>query len=361
MADTFAYIANGKPCRDIISTRLQTNDAYLSLGENFDNYEFKRSAELDASKLLYDRLAGLRKKYSYLRLWYSGGLDSTLVLDTAIKSGIHIDEILIMKRWNPEFSSLYPELSPEREVQAIALDKIPEIELQLPNTKITVVDVMKDEYYSAVFEHPDWYCDTSSFWYDIPGSVPTIFYKHINSKYQLINEPENRCDIIGGVTPDIYWNPNIEKWQFTFVDNPFHHCFGPTTENFLVTDDMPELVEGHVNSIINNFLEETKPAKFSAQFGDSYIRDLKKHSDVYKNLHVDHSKEHVKSVRLDQLQVPTQDYFWKKQTTKSFFNLINRYNPMCKSVELYINNTDWKSIEQVHNNGLTCTKEWILN
>lgn len=360
MANTFTYIANGKPCRDNISARLVTDDVYLSIGEQFDNYDFKRQVNVDADELLYTRLSNLRKKYNYLRLWYSGGLDSALVLDTAIKFGIHIDEVLIMKRWNPEFSNLYPELSPMHEVQSIAIDKIHSLKHLVPDTKITILEANKDEYYSAVFEHSDWYCDTSSFWFDVPVSVPTIFYKHINSKYNLVDEPENRCDIIGGVTPDIYWNPALESWQFTFVENPFHHCFGPTTENFLVTDDMPELIQGHVNSIINNYLEPIKPARFSAHFGDSYIRDLKKYSDVYKNLQVDHSKEHVKSVRLNEVQAPTQEYFWKKQTTKSFFNLINRYNPMSRSVELYINNTDWKSVEQVHSKGLTCTKEWIL-
>ena len=90
---------------------------YYSIG-SLDQRQFERRVMLtkDQSKLLANhllktRIKNLRDKYSYIRLWFSGGKDSTLALQTAIKNNVFIDEIVVIKRVCKRGPNLYPEFS----------------------------------------------------------------------------------------------------------------------------------------------------------------------------------------------------------------------------------------------------------
>ena len=80
----------------------------LALSENNDisfNFTDKAFQNFDNSIIVDNtiyakRLHQLRKKYSFLRLMYGGGADSKLILDTAKKENIFIDEIVTIATWH---------------------------------------------------------------------------------------------------------------------------------------------------------------------------------------------------------------------------------------------------------------------
>lgn len=360
MSLDLCYIVDGHKDRGTISSRLKSDDVYLSIGENFDQYRFFKHS-YPGHDLVRQRLQQLRDQYSYLRLWYSGGLDSKLALDKSLEYGIHIDEVLITKRWgNPSYDKWHRDFSPQHEIEPMAIRTAQHISKSFPDIKVTVLDMsISEDYYCEVFQDLLWYDQTTDWFFDIASAMPAIFYKYINQRFNLIDEPKNRCDIVGGVTPDIWFDHACGKWKFAFVDSPFHNSFGADVENFLVTDSMPELIEYHVNSIIDNFLVTIKPAKFQQTIDQ---RDLKLYSDLYQNVRVNRQHQYPKKINLDLVKIPTDDFFWNLQGPKPFYNLINRYHcsPMPMSVKLYIENTDWEKIRSVVEKGRTCTKTWTL-
>ena len=89
------YYKGSKPTHSRIQCLEQNTDLQFCIGSEFDAYNFTRPLAESFEDLIVERLLQLRKKYNYLRLWFSGGKDSRIILDTAIKQGIQIDEIII--------------------------------------------------------------------------------------------------------------------------------------------------------------------------------------------------------------------------------------------------------------------------
>ena len=50
--------------------------------------------EEDLDTLCRNSAEKIRAEYNYVRIWFSGGIDSTYMLDTFVDNNIHIDEIV---------------------------------------------------------------------------------------------------------------------------------------------------------------------------------------------------------------------------------------------------------------------------
>jgi hypothetical protein len=97
---------------------------------------------------LYDRRARqLREQYDYIVLSYSGGADTNNILESFIRQGLHIDEILINHMTRATKGSIV--LNPAEksawnfnaEHQLHAVPRLQYIHKMLPRTKITELDV----------------------------------------------------------------------------------------------------------------------------------------------------------------------------------------------------------------------------
>lgn len=71
----------------------------------------------------------LRAEYNYIRLWFSGGIDSTYMLDTFVDNQIHIDEIVTVGSGIPRS---------DWEIDTVATPYLNKIRKKIPNTKITI-------------------------------------------------------------------------------------------------------------------------------------------------------------------------------------------------------------------------------
>lgn len=101
---------------------------------------------IESLKELYKQRAEyLRAKYDYLVVCYSGGIDSTNVLESFYYNNIHIDEILIVGAFSKDLNSY----SDENHNLEIYKNVFPVLsEMNLTNTAINVID------YVSLFDNP---------------------------------------------------------------------------------------------------------------------------------------------------------------------------------------------------------------
>lgn len=115
-------------------------DAFLAAGRDFSKVHFNFMESTFAGRdwarpqetwdeMMLRRCRQLREKYGYLRLWFSGGWDSTTVLETFIKHNIRLDEIAIYDRTFFEGDS---EVASAIEyAKAVKASRLPDIKLSL--------------------------------------------------------------------------------------------------------------------------------------------------------------------------------------------------------------------------------------
>ena len=84
--------------------------------EVFSQIDWKVPVNETISDLYKERAMQLREKYDHLSLSYSGGADSTNILQTFIKNNIRLDEIVM---FNPEDDKNQPHLWNETKLAAI--------------------------------------------------------------------------------------------------------------------------------------------------------------------------------------------------------------------------------------------------
>ena len=65
--------------------------------ESQKDFDFSIEPEQSFYSLLVQEAKTIREKYPKVRLWYSGGCDSSLILDVFTKNNIHLDEIHLAK------------------------------------------------------------------------------------------------------------------------------------------------------------------------------------------------------------------------------------------------------------------------
>ena len=138
--------------------------------KEFDKKNWSREP-IESLKELYRRRAQqIRDDYEHVVVCYSGGIDSTQVLETFYYNNIHIDEILVVGAFSQDSSPG----SDENHNGDIYHNVFPTLKsLHLPTTKISVMD------YSLFFNDP-----TN---FSLIKKYGTEYYKHIGMRTSLHN------------------------------------------------------------------------------------------------------------------------------------------------------------------------------
>jgi hypothetical protein len=352
---------------------------YYSLGK-LDNYNFRRNKKLSsknsefvADYFLKTRIHQLRNKYKYIRLWFSGGKDSTLALESAIKYQVHIDEIVIVKRTCERGPNLYPEYAQSNEINE-AIKYINNVKHLIPDTKISIVTI-DDPHHESILENPDWYTKTTEWFFCMSYSM-NMFYRYTNPKFNILEDVPDRCDLCGAAVPSVFYNNEINRWQFNFVDAVFvtaHGGFAANTvfEDFLITEDYPQLLEFFVNSIANDIIkqyDETGVFDVDSNLHPNmhpgeYQRLTRDRSPLYRSLQNFKNFQFNKGLEGVTIEIPSDHIVWSVDPQpKSRYELLNRYyqNPVPKCFDLYANVTPWHLIMPKMKNR-QFTKTWTLN
>ena len=115
----------------------------------FNHYNWSQEPELSLDQLYNKRAREIREKYDYVILSYSGGSDSNNVLESFLRQGLFIDEIVT--NWALDLTDKFTILDPNEkstwnhnaEFKLHTAGRLDYIKSKSPNTKITMIDTSK--------------------------------------------------------------------------------------------------------------------------------------------------------------------------------------------------------------------------
>jgi hypothetical protein len=183
---------------------------------------------------LYDRRSRqLREKYDYLILSYSGGADSNNILESFIRQGLHLDEIVTnhLSRLTKKITVLDPNVKSSWNFGAEhilqATPRLQYIHDNLPKTKITELDVsdMVLDCLGDFEKNDDWALHTNG--RITPSQVARYNYFHFGSMKKQFDKNLSIGIIVGVDKPKTHIKSN----------NNFYMSFNDRTVNIAPVDD----------------------------------------------------------------------------------------------------------------------------
>jgi len=211
--------------------------------EVFSNYPWhiEPPESLDA---LYDRRTQqLRDNYDYIMLSYSGGADSQNIVESFLRQGIHLDEIVVntMEKANREHTIIdVNNKDPKHAASEHYLQTIPrlkEIKKRAPKTKITVLD-MSDYLFDSWLEAGDasWIMDKREGLN--PLNVTRFNYIHFNDVRKQFDKSKKLALVLGVEKPRTFIHSNGD----------FYIRFNDRSTNIIT-------IENHIKEYDNSVVE----------------------------------------------------------------------------------------------------------
>lgn len=184
------------------------------------------------NELIDQRVRELRDQYSYLSLWYSAGYDSQSILDSFIRTGVRLDEILIYSRPYILGEHNFEHVAALKQAQWIKTHVQPWINIRL-------IAYDQDTTFNFYKDHgSDWI-------YQGPGhfQVFTKTSRHNTGLYnrglQGLDQITGRCDITGAEKPRV--NLVDGKWYAQMPDNALFYHMGCPRELFYINPEATTL------------------------------------------------------------------------------------------------------------------------
>jgi hypothetical protein len=190
--------------------------------EVFENYSWHIEPELTLDQLYDKRAREIREKYDYVIISYSGGADSHNIVESFIRQGLHIDELIIntMEKGSSSSTILNPNAKdPENAAAEYRLQTVPrlkEIHSKSPKTKITILD-LTDYLMSS------WVADGDASWILKkkeglnPLNATRFNYIYFNDVRKLFDKNKKIAVVIGVEKPRIFIYSN-NKFYIRFTD-----------------------------------------------------------------------------------------------------------------------------------------------
>jgi hypothetical protein len=227
--------------------------------------------ELTTAELYKLRAQELRDTYSYIRLFFSGGVDSYSALRSFVDNNIHLDEIVIAQM--PDLNKANELESTNRDITLSAFPLIKELHHKIPNTKIRIENSSIDDLNTRFDDN----CETKdiAFVNSLDGAagyfmVPSLLaYCKIQSNSVI----DNCCDLYGGSKVKLY--KKNSKWYFYFVDTSLHDSiFSNSFEDFFISRTLPNL---YLKTVYN-----TKKYCIDNNMSDEEINSFHSGENLYK-------------------------------------------------------------------------------
>lgn len=208
--------------------------------EIFSCYNWRQEPTESLTELYRRRAEQLREKYDYIVLFFSGGADSTTVLDSFINNNIHLDEIVSFHHYLGNQNRF---THTDAEVTNVAIPRAQRALERSPNTKFSLIDLstyIYDFYKSN--RNIDYYLQNMI---TINGRPDTVKYKAYELEptfLDLIHSGRRVCFLTGQDKPRIH--KIGDKWTFKFIDVLTVCNGGANTpvEYFYWSADLPELI-----------------------------------------------------------------------------------------------------------------------
>jgi hypothetical protein len=223
------------------------NITFSAFDSFFYLYDWKIEPKESFEELLLERALQIRDSYSYIKLWYSGGHDSTLMLNTFIKHNIHIDEIVVYRfAINDNFDNLS-----NTEVDTYTLPFMKTLQNVLINTKFTIYDFSR-EYFDK---------HLSDKWLHTKSNLDLrhMYIPKFNGK--------NYCHLMGDMDPEVYFKDG-EWFSIVYDTNNLAEKTGVrNVELFYTSAQLPKLHSKQLH-MVKNYLKNSDTYYMSSVSND---------------------------------------------------------------------------------------------
>lgn len=211
--------------------------------EVFESYPWHVEPTQSLDELYDIRTQQLRDSYDYIMLSYSGGADSQNIVESFIRQGLLIDEIVVntMEKGNKQFTSIDPNNKDPKNAAAEhylqTLPRLKEIEKRSPKTKITILD-MTDYLFDSWLSVGDasWIMDKREGLN--PLNVTRFNYIHFNETRKQFDKSKKLALILGVEKPRTFIHSN----------NTFYIRFTDRATNIIT-------IENHIKEYDNAVVE----------------------------------------------------------------------------------------------------------
>lgn len=200
----------------------------------FDKANWKIEPAQTLESLYIERAQKIRDEYEYVILCYSGGNDSTNILETFYYNNIHIDEIVMVGSFSQDVSD---ELLDENHNSDLYLNAFPLLKtFNLPNTKITTID------YTKIFRDINQFSLIKNYGLDWVKHIgthksPHNLFWHDFRKFVGKNNRKKTAWIMGIEKVNIeYWfqitNNHSDLYSYIDISNPYVYFNDANINNY---------------------------------------------------------------------------------------------------------------------------------
>jgi len=224
--------------------------------EVYNKVDWRSRLNLPITELYRIRAQQLRDKYDYLILWFSGGADSTTILESFIQNNILLDEIVVVwpithtvGKYTPNYNTDPSNFTSEWELSL--KPKIDWLAKNYPKIHITLIDQFVDIGLIEDFEDTWTLCEKHS--------LPTIQKQRLLDRItKERSDTYNRVASISGNAPpmisildDTWLAVYFENTAASAANGKSDYLLDGTpreVEYFYWSPDLPELVreQGHI-------------------------------------------------------------------------------------------------------------------
>jgi len=224
-----------------------TNDIKATLfGEPnlLNNIDWAKPIDKSLDELMLERALMLRDQASHLSLMFSGGSDSTKVLETFVLNGVLLDEVIvnyntIVPRKMLDYQNIEPFQIARETLKKLPLDS---------RTKVTFRTTESPGEYWWHTSDKGILEEGAGFY--IPDGTSVLTRNYIVSKREI-------C-ISGTSEPAVYYDKDVNKYYHTLYDSDgfLNVAVSPSIVPFYTAHDFPEL---HVkqNQMIKDYFRRT--------------------------------------------------------------------------------------------------------
>ena len=252
--------------------------------EVFDRYDWHIEPPESLDELYDRRTRQLREEYDYIMISYSAGADSHNIVESFLRQGLHIDEIIVntMDKASKSFTIVDPNnKDPKNAAAEHALQTMPrlkEIEKRSPRTTITVLDLT-----DHLFE--SWLVKGDASWIEDkreglnPLNVTRFNYIHFSDVRKRFDKSKKLALVLG-----------VEKPRtFIHTNNKFFIRFTDRATNIITIENH---IKDYDNAVVEYFYWAPESAPIIAKQGHIIKRyvELNPHLQQYwfhKNLTAD--------------------------------------------------------------------------
>jgi hypothetical protein len=254
-------------------------------------------------ELCVKRAQSIRESNNYIKLWFSGGCDSTYMLKIFVECGIHIDEIVCMKCGIPEA---------DWEIDQVALPFLKSIKSKISQTKITVkVPTMAD--YKNFYKNDYWFENYKNSGRNSKAFMGIRISEHLEA-IKNHNVKQSSVNVLGLDKPFINY-VNGEWFAFTLdynvqqqVGTKDNTCCSFYNDDPLIYIKQCHMLKRGIVSRVQNVSDYNKVCLYADRYQDVFNESIGR---------VDHGYSFIKKS-----QVPTDTKFIglnrKESTGKEF-------------------------------------------